>query len=675
MSLRTRQVMGLLAAVAIVVSACGNAASPSAVASAAPSTGASAEASTGASAAPSPSPAGAASGDFRFALDGEPTYFSPAANDLPTSWIETFLYTGLYKANNKGAVVPDLASAPPTISAAGLPWTIPVRTAATWQDGTPITSADALFTFQIALSDKCSFNPTTCSTWHDNVASVTAPDAATIVVVLKAKYAPFFLLGLGSTFIVPKAFTEASYQKFVAGSAQADATEVKALVDKIQAAQGDAGCSAATPPDTCSSAHYTADMEAVLTKAGITLPDKQRYLDATTGQVDPAGYGDAVLTQLTDLNTTLQAGETDKIAAAYRLLDLNLNPIGSGPYKFGNYQPGSSVELDRFDKYYAFVPGPAKVLIPIIKDAAAASQALASNQIDWQTEITSSDALASLKSNSSVKLSEFPDLGYYFIAFNVRPGHVFSDVVARQAFSMCIDQAQTVTAATESNGTPVKAEVPPASFFYNPDVPDYKLDVAGAKALLEKNGYTLNGGVYEKAGVKLSVDLFVRSGRPQRVQFAQLAKDQLSKCGININVKESDFATVLLPLLSYPNKFDAYLGGWANLLDPEDSNIFGCAHVTTKANPDDNNFTGYCDPKVDALLTQAKQESDRTKRKAILADLQLYLHDNGPYYFLWADVLHRGYSVNVDTNGAEGPIDYTTFYDFWNNDSWIVKQQ
>jgi ABC-type transport system substrate-binding protein len=662
----------LLAAVVMVASACGNAASPSA----APSQAASAPASqAAASAAPSPSPAAATSGDFRFALDGEPTYFSPAANDLPTSWLETFLYTGLYKANNKGDVVPDLATAAPVISADGLTWTVTLRTDATWQDGSPITSADALFTFQIALSAKCSFNPTTCSTWHDNVASVTAPDATTIVVVLKEKYAPFYLLGLASTFIVPKTFTEASYQKFVAGSASADAAAVKTLSDTIAAGQTDKGCAAATPPDTCSSSHYTADMEAILTKAGIALPDKQRYLDPTSGQVDPAGYGDALLTQLTDLNATLQAGETDKIAAAYRLLDLNLNPIGSGPYKFGNYQPGSSVELDRYDKYYAFTPGPSKILIPIIKDAAAASQALASNQIDWQTEITSSDALASLQSNTSVKLSTYPDLGYYFIAFNVRPGHVFSDVVARQAFSMCIDQAQTVTAATESNGTPVKAEVPPGSFFFNPAVPDYKLDVPGAKALLEKNGYTLNGGVYEKAGVKLSVDLFVRSGRPQRVQFAQLAKDQLSKCGININVKESDFATVLLPLLSFPNKFDAYLGGWANLLDPEDSNIFGCAHVTTKANPDDNNFTGYCDPKVDALLSQAKQESDRTKRKQILGDLQLYLHDNGPYYFLWADIAHRGYSVNVDTNGAEGPIDYTTFYDFWNNDSWIVKAQ
>ena len=28
---------------------------------------------------------------------------------------------------------------------------------------------------------------------------------------------------------------------------------------------------------------------------------------------------------------------------------------------------------------------------------------------------------------------------------------------------------------------------------------------------------------------------------------------------------------VLLPLLSYPNKFDTYLGGWSTALDPDDS--------------------------------------------------------------------------------------------------------
>lgn len=664
MSLRTRRAMGLLGAVAIFASACGTAASPTPAPSA----------SAGATAAPaSETPAAETSADFRFAVDGEPTYFSPASNDLPSSWINAFIYTGLLRINNKGDVVPDIAAAMPEVSADGLTFNFKLRTDVKWHDGTPLTSADVKFTYDLASSAKCSFNATTCSTFQENVAKTDAPTPDTVVLTLKQKYAPIYIFGLTQQ-LVPKAATEASYQKFVAGSGAVDVAAVKALADKISAAQGDAACAGATPPDTCNSSFYTADMEAILTSAGITLPDRAKF-KADDGSTDAAAYGDAVLTQLTDLNITLQAGETDKMAAAYRLLDINLNPIGTGPYKFASYAPGQSVELDRFDDYYLFKPGPAKVLIPVIKDAAAASQALQSGNIDWQTEVTSSDALAALKADPNIKLSEFPDLGYYFFAFNVRPGHVFSDVAARQAVGMCIDQQATVQAATEGNGIAVKGNVPPGSFFYDPNIPDYKLDVAGAKTLLESNGYKLVDGVYQKNGVSLKADLYVRQGRPQRVKFAQLAKDQVAQCGIDLTVKEADFSTVLLPLLDYPNKFDIYLGGWANLTDPDDSNIFGCAHVTTKENPSDNNFTGYCDPKLDTLLTQAKEELDRAKRKDLESQIQLYLHDNGPYYFLWADLAHRGYSKNVTTNGQEGPIDYTTFYDYWNQDSWLITKQ
>jgi ABC-type transport system substrate-binding protein len=662
MSLRTRRAMGLFATAAIFVAACGSAGSPSP--SAAPSGGAS---QPPASAAPS-------SADFRFAVDGEPTYFSPASNDLPSANVNAFIYTGLFRVNNKGDVVPDIATAMPEVSADGLTFNIKMRPDVKWQDGSPLTSADVKFTYELAMSPKCSFNATTCSTFQENVASVDAPTADSLVMTLKRKYAAIYIFALTQQ-LVPKAATEASYQKFVAGSGTVDAAAVKALTDKIAAATDptSATCAVETPPETCGTAFYTTDMEAILTSAGVTLPDKAKYV-AEDGSTNPAAYGDALFVQLQDLNTTLAAGETDKLAAAYRLLDINLNPIGSGAYKFVKYAPGQSVELARWDGYYLFVPGPAKLLVPVIKDAAAASQALQSGNIDWQTEVTSSDALASLKADANIKLSEFPDLGYYFLAFNVREGHVFSDVVARQALSMCIDQATTVQAATEGNGIAVKGNVPPGSYFYDPDVPDYKYDVAAAKALLESNGYTLTDGVYAKAGNKLKADLYVRQGRPQRVNFAQLAKDQLIDCGIDLTVKESDFSTVLLPKLDYPNDFDIYLGGWANLTDPEDSNIFGCAHVTTKENPSDNNFPGYCDAKVDELQKAAAEELDRAKRKEILSELQRYLHDNGPYYFLWADLGHRGYSAKVDTNGVLGPIDYTSFYDTWNQDSWIVKQ-
>ena len=570
-------------------------------------------------------------------------------------------------------MVPDLATAMPELSADGMTLTIRMRTDARWHDESPVTSADAKFTFDIAMSPTCSFNPTACSTWGDNVASVEAPSPDTLVITMKNRYAPIYTFGLTQG-IVPRAATEASYQELVARSGAADAAAVTALVDEIATARGDSACEGGVPPDTCSADFYTADMEAILIAAGVTLPDKARFA-GEDGQTDAAAYGDALLSQLTDLDTTLQAGDADKVAAAYRLLDINLAPIGSGAYRFVTYVPGQSVELARFDDYYLFTPGPAEVLVRVIKDSVAASEALQSGNIDWQTEIPSLDAVAALKANPNVTLSEYPELGYAYIGFNVRPGRVFSDLVARRAFAMCIDHAGTVQSATRGNAVPVKANIPPGSFFHDPTIPDYRLDPAGAGTLLESKGYTLRDGVYEKDGQKLKADLYVRRDDPQRVSFAQLAADQLAQCGIDITVKESDYSTVIVPLLFYPNDFDIYLGGWSDLTDPEDSSFFGCAHVTSKDNPGDDNFTGYCDPKLDELQKAAAEELDRARRKEILADVQLHLHDKGPYYFLWADLGHRGYGANVTTNGVLGPIDYTSVYDWWNVDSWVVTRE
>ncbi len=322
-------------------------------------------------------------------------------------------------------------------------------------------------------------------------------------------------------------------------------------------------------------ANYIADIEAQLTAAGIPLLDKSRYT-ATDGTASRRPTRTPTLTRrsklLTDLNTTIQAGETDKIAAAYRLLDINLAPVGSGAYKVGTYTPGQSVELLRNDGYYLFTPGPAKVLIPIIKDATAEADALSSGNVDWITEITSADSLAKLKADTNVKLSEYSDLGYYFMAFNVRKGHVFSDVVARQALGMCIDQATTVQVATEGNGIGVKAEVPPGSFYYNPDVPDYKHDVAGAKALLESNGLQAQrDGVYAKDGKHARGDA-VRPPGPSAARQVRRARPRPGQ-GVRHQAQRQRgrLPAVLLPLLDYPNNFDIYLGGWGNLLDPEDS--------------------------------------------------------------------------------------------------------
>ena len=262
MTLR-RRYLGLIGAFAIVVSACGSSSAtpaasttPSTAASTAPSTAASASAAP--TTAPSTAPASAlaarllrdrdpalaeaslriARDDFRFALDGEPTYFSPAFTDQPTGFIVGLMYSGMYRINNKLAVIPDMATDLPQVSDDGLTWTVKIKNGIKWQDGTDFTSADVKFTFDLAASKNCTFIPSFCSDIQTNVASVAAPDASTVVFTLKAKFAPFLVTDLPTPIMPQKAVMD-SFGRFQTGSAKVDAAAVKALFDKITAATGD----------------------------------------------------------------------------------------------------------------------------------------------------------------------------------------------------------------------------------------------------------------------------------------------------------------------------------------------------------------------------------------------------------------------------------------------------
>jgi len=274
--------------------------------------------------------------------------------------------------------------------------------------------------------------------------------------------------------------------------------------------------------------------------------DKARYTTTDTGGAtvpDPAGYANALFSEVTDLNTTLSASEADKLAAAFRLLDINLAPIGTGPYKLTSYKPGESIELTRNDAYFQYKPGAPQILIPIIKDADAAADALVSGNIDFDNTIISSDALAKLKADPNVKLSEFPDLGYYYFAFNVRPGHVFADRAAQDAVKMCIDPSRP--SRRDRQQRRARQVVRAAGLvLLRPDAA--RLQVRrrrGQEAPRRRRLHLGADGVYAKGTVKLQADLRVRQGRPAAPQVRRAGRDQLKDCGISLNVLETDSAS------------------------------------------------------------------------------------------------------------------------------------
>jgi ABC-type transport system substrate-binding protein len=667
MTLRTRA-LGLFGAAAILLSACSQGAPTSAPA------GTTVPGASG----PAATTVGSASADLKMVLDAEPTYFSNAYSDVPTGYVVGAIYSALYRANNKLSVIPDMATDLPTVSADGLTWTAKIKDGIKFHDGSPLTADDVVFTFQLAQSTDCTFSPSWCSDMSANVKNVSASDPSTVVFTLNSKYAPFLVQDLTMP-IMPKAAVMASFAKFQAAAGKADAAAVKALDDKISTQTTDKACDgSAGQPATCDFATYVADLETQLNSAGIQIvgPLNKDLFKAADGSTDNSAYGQALYGALQDLDKSLQKTQTDQVAASFRLLDFQQHPIGSGPFMFDSYAAGQSVNLKANPSYYAGpVPAP-NLFFPIIKDSASGAAALQSNQANWLYAVVS-DALPALQNDSNVQVATYADFGFYAINFNIRTGHIYSDHNLRQAFTECIDHDATVKQATDDNGVPIAADIPPASWAFPSAVPNYTLNVDDAKKLIESSGWAMGSdGIYAKGGTRLSTTLYVRAGKQQRINFAQSAADQLKACGIEVKVAPSDFATVLLPLLDYPNKFDTYFGGFSTGLDPDISSLWACSQITTKDHPSGNNYDGYCNKDVDGWISQALQTTDQATRKDLYAKAELQIHNDIPAYFTWADkgyaALRKEVTAGTNTVVTDGTIDLTSPLYYWNFDTWTI---
>lgn len=113
-------------------------------------------------------------------------------SDTASSAIVSQIYDGLYSTDSKAQLFPLLAKDQPKVSSDQLTYTIKLRDGMKWSDGTPITSDDVLFTYQLMWDPKYKdVNSPRRADLEQYVESITAPDATTIVFKTKTIYAPF----------------------------------------------------------------------------------------------------------------------------------------------------------------------------------------------------------------------------------------------------------------------------------------------------------------------------------------------------------------------------------------------------------------------------------------------------------------------------------------------------
>ena len=113
--------------------------------------------------------------------------------------------------------------------------------------------------------------------------------------------------------------------------------------------------------------------------------------------------------------------------------------------------------------------------------------------------------------------------------------------------------------------------------------------------------------------------------------MAAVLQQQLRQVGIALDIRTFEFATFFSDVTH--GLFQLYSLRWIG--GNEDPDIFEYVFHSSKFPPNGANRGYFADPRIDALIDQARQELDQNTRKQLYAEIQRTLADELPYINLW----------------------------------------
>ena len=335
--------------------------------------------------------------------------------------------------------------------------------------------------------------------------------------------------------------------------------------------------------------------------------------------------------------------------------DFNRAPIGTGKYKFVEWEAGQYISLERNDEYFGTMPSIENVVVQFGADTTLVA-ALLNGEIDVLYNLPATE-IENVEAVDGVGVYNYEMMSVYYIGLNQLDPDL-SDLRVRQALAYALDKQTIVDTVYGETATVANDIFPDNHWSHNPDVTVYEYNPEKAMALLEEAGYTMNDstGYYEKDGETLHLTYDMSTSTDGR-QVAALIQQYWKAIGVEMEVIEQDFATLAYSKL-LPNNateettaesFQCYTLGFGVEADPEEYN----AYLSTSTGAGSWNFIHYSNPQVDELFQQQLLETDPDARADCFRQIAQIISDDVPWIPLYNKATSAGLSDRVQNFTAD----------------------
>jgi peptide/nickel transport system substrate-binding protein len=306
-------------------------------------------------------------------------------------------------------------------------------------------------------------------------------------------------------------------------------------------------------------------------------------------------------------------------------VDFLRNPIGTGPFRFGEVQLGSHIRLVAYDRYFLGRPKLDAVVFRVVADLEQQLAQLQTGQLDLM--IIEPPQVPVVQRMASVQIVDAPQVNYTFIGFNnkVEP---FTDRKVRQALTHAVDRKAILDKIYLGRGRIATGPINPlVDWAYTDKVHQFPYNPQLAEKLLDEAGWSKGtDGIRRKGGQPLKITLDVDRGNPVREQTAVVVRQYWRTVGVDADVRISEFNALLTRIRTRPNPLQAWTLWY---ITPPEADIMGYYHSTGTLNE-----FGYTNAELDRLLEQGRATADPKARAQIYQQAQRFMAWDAPVIFL-----------------------------------------
>lgn len=331
-----------------------------------------------------------------------------------------------------------------------------------------------------------------------------------------------------------------------------------------------------------------------------------------------------ILNHLAHNNTALMSPEiiqadADGVASGDEVDQyINSNPIGTGPFKFDTYTPGDQIKLVRNEEYWNGAPELESITFRTIPETGTRLAELETGAVHIADAIEA-DNINRVDQMEDASVLQQSSTSLNFVAYNTQV-EPLNDERVRRAISMAIDKSQIIDGIYGGTSIPATGPIPPGVLGHDENIEGLEFDVEGAKALLEEAGY----------GDGFEISLKTNSDNSQRMNMATYIESALSDLNITVKIEAMEFGAFIEDASS--GQTEMFILGWSTPTMDGDYSTYQLFHSDNHGLP--GNMTFFDDPEVDAILDEARKESDLDKRVQLYSEASEMLIQKSPMMFV-----------------------------------------